>query len=217
MEITWLGHSCFILKSDGGVKILTDPPAPDTGYDIPHQYADAVTISHSHFDHNYRALVDAPVFITDAGAHDVKGVAVTGIPAWHDAEHGAKRGANIMYAFDIDGMRILHAGDLGHELDQQQLEAVGHVDVLLIPVGGIYTVDHLQAIAVANQLHTSVVIPMHYATPTSKVDIGRLMPFLTAASNCAIHRMRCNTVVLSPDSLGSDRIITLDYSVPSEE
>ena len=115
MILKWLGHSCFLLTSEAGVRILMDPCAPSTGYTVGPVAVDAVTASHGHYDHNYfEAALGNPVRITEPGLHEVKGVRVTGIPTWHDKECGAKRGRNIMFLVEMDGLRLLHAGDLGH-------------------------------------------------------------------------------------------------------
>ena len=114
MILKWLGHSCFLLTSEAGVRILMDPCAPSTGYTVGPVAVDAVTASHDHYDHNYfEAALGNPVRITEPGVHEVKGVRVTGIPTWHDKECGAKRGCNIMFLVEMDGLRLLHAGDLG--------------------------------------------------------------------------------------------------------
>ncbi|MEG1547977.1 MAG: MBL fold metallo-hydrolase [Clostridia bacterium] len=218
MEIKWLGHSCFLLISENGVRVLMDPPSPVTGYTIEPVDTDVVTISHDHEDHNYYELAKGnPQCIKDAGKHTIKGVDITGIPVWHDEVHGAKRGPNMMYIVEMDNMRILHAGDLGHELDAQTAQAVGNIDVLLTPIGGVYTIDHNQAIDLANMLKPKVVIPMHYKTPDVIYKLGGLLPFLNAAKDCAIHRLRQCEATLTKESLGNDRIITLAYAGKREK
>ncbi|MDR0841623.1 MAG: MBL fold metallo-hydrolase [Christensenellaceae bacterium] len=214
MDIKWLGHSCFLLTGEAGTRILMDPCDPDTGYDIAPVAADAVTSSHDHHDHNYFALAqgkDAPR-ITTPGRHAVKDAVITGYAAWHDDVQGALRGVNIMFVVEMDGMRLLHAGDLGHIPSAETIAAMGPIDVLLIPIGGTYTLDHLSAMELCNLLRPAVVIPMHYQTETLKMNIGELLPFLHCADkNWRIHRMRQSDAVITPESLGKDRIIVLTY------
>ena len=215
MDIKWLGHSCFVLTSSSGATVMTDPPSPDTGYDVRPREVDAVTVSHEHSDHNYLniALGD-PMVIRDVGPYTVKDITVTGVPSFHDGEQGRSRGANMMFVFETDGMRVLHAGDLGCQPNGAAIEALGRIDVLLVPVGGKYTIDHDGALELANTLKPKVVIPMHFKTDAAKLDIQTEVPFLHAAKNCAIHAIRECDAVLSKDSLGTDRIIRLSYEKP---
>ena len=165
MNLKWLGHSCFLLTSESGVRILMDPCAPKTGYTIAPVEADAVTASHDHYDHNYfDAALGDPVRITEPGVHEVKGVRITGIPTWHDKERGAKRGRNIMFLVEMDGIRLLHAGDLGHLPDEAAVRAVGQVDVLRAPIGGVYTIDGTEAKELARLLGLKEVVELGRAT-----------------------------------------------------
>ncbi|MGN0798829.1 MAG: MBL fold metallo-hydrolase [Christensenellales bacterium] len=215
MNLKWLGHSCFLLTSESGVRILMDPCAPKTGYTIAPVEADAVTASHDHYDHNYfDAALGDPVRITEPGVHEVKGVRITGIPTWHDKEHGAKRGRNIMFLVEMDGIRLLHAGDLGHLPDEAAVRAVGQVDVLLAPIGGVYTIDGTEAKELARLLHPKVFVPMHYKTERLSFELDGLSPFLDSLKGGAIHRMRQSEATLMPESLGSGRVLVLEYDKP---
>lgn len=212
MTIKWLGHSCFLFTSESGVRILTDPCNPEIGYDIGSVEADIVTSSHDHFDHNNIAAAgEKAVVITEAGRHQVKGITIEGFPSFHDDACGALRGPNVMFLFEIDGVRLLHAGDLGQLPDEATIKAIGRVDVLLTPVGGNYTIDYQGARDLANILKPKVVIPMHYYTDVVKAELDDVNEFLDHASGCAIHRMRQSEASITPESLGSDRIIVLDY------
>ena len=212
MEITWYGHSCFLLESSDGVRILTDPCAPATGYELHDIAADAVTCSHAHYDHNYvEAVSGTPVIIADAGEHSVKGIRIVGIPSYHDEACGQKRGANMIYIFDIDDMRIMHCGDIGHTINDELAAKIGHIDVLLVPIGGNYTVDYRQALDISNVLKPRVVIPMHYKTPDCMVDICDVAPFIVTAKDCRIHRLNQPEATLTRESLGEDRVLVLDY------
>ena len=139
MLIKRFAHSCFLLQSEGGTRILTDPCDPATGYNVGPVEADCVTESHQHHDHNYAAAAkgrDVKV-ISAPGEYTVGDVKITGIPCWHDEMQGAKRGGNIIFVFEMDGLRLAHMGDIGHLPDEATLKAMGHIDILLIPVGGI--------------------------------------------------------------------------------
>ena len=218
MNIKWYGQSCFLLTGEDGVRILTDPCAPETGYDVKNVYCDAVTVSHDHFDHNYiLAAAGEPVIITEPGEHEVKGVKITGFSAFHDDCGGAKRGRNIMYLYEMDGMRILHAGDIGHQLTREQAAEIGLVDVLLVPIGGKYTIDYLGARQFANTLRPSVVIPMHFKTPRTGIDIDDCENFVRTVQDCRIHKLNDCEASIFRNTLGEDRVLVLDpYAEPEE-
>ena len=214
MKFKWLGHSCFLLTSAKGTRILTDPCDETTGYRIAPVEVDAVTTSHDHFDHNYRgiAIGENVPYIATLGSHQVKDdVKITGIHSFHDDKQGALRGENIIFVFEMDDLRIVHLGDLGHVPDAETIAAIGCTDILLTPVGGLFTIDYSQALELANLLQPKVVIPMHYKTDVLPFPISDAAPFLDHAKNCTIHRMRQSEVELTKESLGDDRIIVLDY------
>jgi len=165
MDITWYGHSCFRL-SDRGVVIVTDPPSDELGYQRPRIRANVVTISHEHPGHNNRiGFRGGPRFFDGPGEYEVGGVFITGIATYHDGRRGASRGRNTVFVFDFGGLTVCHLGDLGHVLSQSQAEALSEVDVLLIPVGGLHTLDATKAAEVISLVEPRIVIPMHYKTP----------------------------------------------------
>jgi len=214
MDIKWLGHSCFLLTGDDGTRILMDPCDPETGYDIQPVEVDAVTSSHDHHDHNYfcLALGENVERIASIGPFKVKSATITGVPTWHDNQGGAIRGGNIMFMVEMDGLRLLHAGDLGHIPDEDTIARLGKVDILLTPIGGTYTLDYMGALELCNILKPSVVVPMHYKTQRINLPIGELVPFLNRADKSwRVHRMRQSDAVISPESLGNGRIIVLTY------
>lgn len=164
MNIKYLGHSAFYIRSKDA-KIVTDPFNPSIGIKFPKIEADIVTISHEHSDHNYpQGITGEPLIIDWPGEYEKKGVRVSGFPTYHDKEKGKERGSNVIFRIETEGVSILHLGDLGHTLDDDTLEAVGDIDILLIPVGGFYTIDAKDAVAVIKQIEPSVIIPMHYKT-----------------------------------------------------
>lgn len=133
------------------------------GIKFPKTEADVVTISHGHPDHNYsEAVLNDPLVISGPGEYEVKGARIVGIPSFHDDQKGATRGKNILFRITIDGLSFLHCGDLGHLLTDAEIENLEEIDVLLVPVGGLYSLNSTQAIALIKQIEPSIVIPMHY-------------------------------------------------------
>lgn len=164
MDIKYFGHSSFKL-SNNQVTVVTDPFDPSmVGLKFAKTDADAVTVSHQHGDHNKIDLVDGdPLVIDISGEFEKKGARITGYPCFHDDKNGAERGRNIIFKIEIDDVTIVHCGDLGHKLSNELVEELGDVDVLLIPVGGFYTISAEEAVAVVKLIEPHVVIPMHYA------------------------------------------------------
>jgi L-ascorbate metabolism protein UlaG (beta-lactamase superfamily) len=182
MHLTYLGHSCFKIQDKitaDGVTVLTDPYDKSVGLRAPSLEADIVTISHGHPDHNNKGAIRGSVFVIDsAGEYDVKGVLVEGIDSFHDEKSGAERGHNIIYRITVDDVSIVHLGDLGHILDTKQLEHLSGADILLIPVGGRYTIDAKKAVEVVSQIEPRIVIPMHYKTEGVKLEIDGVEKFV---------------------------------------
>ncbi len=163
MNIRWLGHSCFLFTGQAGLRVLTDPFDEKVGYPVPRVETDIVTVSHQHYDHNaVQVLPGRPQVVKEEGAPPVSGLSVQGISAFHDADQGGKRGKNILFVFTLDGLRVVHLGDLGHILPAAQLAEIGQVDIACVPVGGFYTIDAKQAYEVVQQLNPKIVLPMHY-------------------------------------------------------
>ncbi len=212
MKLTWYGHSCFVIESDAGTRILCDPCDPETGYQIPTLTVDAVTVSHDHHDHNYCAVAaGTPPKISTEGPVTVGDIKITGYPCWHDDQHGALRGENMVYVYELEDMRVAHLGDLGDIPDTDTLSEIGKLDVMLVPVGGRYTIDYKKALELANILRPFVLVPMHYNTPSLTFELGDLSPLLKNAKDCSIHRLNENECTLTKKSLGDDRIVVLDY------
>lgn len=172
MDITYLGHSSFRIKGKNAV-VVTDPFSLEKfGVKFPkHVAADIVTVSHDHPDHNaVRQIEGAPYVISGPGEYEVKGVGVIGTSTFHDEEKGAKRGKNTVYRIEIDGVSIVHLGDLGHTLSSLEVDALDGVDILMIPVGGQYTIDPAAAVSVVSEIEPSIVIPMHFKRPDMSGD-----------------------------------------------
>lgn len=174
MILTWLGHSCFKLQDKigpDGVTVVTDPFGKHLGLKVPNFEADIVTVSHQHDDHNnVEALRGNPFVIDCAGEYDFKNVLVEGVDSFHDGNSGADRGRNIIFRLEIDDISVVHLGDLGQSLDSSQLEKLAGTDILLIPVGGKYTLDAKQAVEMIAQIEPRIIIPMHYKTDELKMD-----------------------------------------------
>ncbi|MBI2266607.1 MAG: MBL fold metallo-hydrolase [Armatimonadetes bacterium] len=176
-QLTWHGQACFTIVTPDGVRILIDPPDPSVGFPGPAGSFDVVLISHEHFDHNYTAGLPKGQRVirglTDGGKHvsqvniSVKGTQITTVPSFHDKNKGKDRGLNTIFVVQSKGKRLVHLGDLGHTLTPSG--ALGKVDILLIPVGGFYTIDATEAKEVVDALKPGAVIPMHYKTPKSSV------------------------------------------------
>lgn len=166
MIINWFGQSCFKIQGDKSV-LVTDPFDNSYGLKVPRLSADVVTISHDHNDHNNAKAVkgineDQPFVIKEAGEYEVKNIFIYGIPSYHDNQEGKESGKNIIYRIEMDGISLAHLGDLGHVLTNGQIEKLEGVDILMIPVGGIYTIGAKLATEIISQLEPRIVIPMHY-------------------------------------------------------
>lgn len=163
MDIIYLGHSSFKLKGKNAT-VITDPFDPQmVGLKYPSQEADIVTISHQHEDHNQIDLVKNVKRVVDGpGEYEIAGVSIIGISTFHDDKKGEERGKNTVFVFEIDDLRIAHLGDLGHKLSSESIEEMGEIDILLIPVGGKYTIDSQTAVEVVRSIEPVLIIPMHF-------------------------------------------------------
>ena len=182
MKRTWLGHSTFVLENDAGAVLVTDPVDAGSGFDLPRINADVITISHHHFDHDAVDRIGGNPIVKDTPQPlTVAGFSICGYPAFHDEVQGAKRGPNTIFSIEADGQRFVHCGDLGHVPDDATIEALKGADVLMIPVGGIFTVDGKTAWAITKRIAPKVVVPMHYAVPNLTFRLEPLDNFLNAA------------------------------------
>jgi len=178
MEITWLGHSCFKLKGKEAT-LVTDPFNEDSGYHLGKINADIVTISHAHPQHSFVSGIRGnPKVLSGPGEYEIAGIFIYGIPTFHDAELGRKRGKNIVFLIEIDGVKICHLGDLGHKLSAGQIEEIDDTEILLIPVGGVSTIGAAEAAELVNLIEPKIVIPMHFKTEAEKMPLEPLDKFL---------------------------------------
>jgi len=184
MEIKYLGHSSFLIKTKEA-KLVTDPFDPlMVGYKFPKTEADIVTISHGHKDHNQIDLVSKPeggekLTIDLPGEFEKKGIRITGFASFHDKQKGGERGENILYKIESEGVTVLHCGDLGFVPEDSFLDQIGSVDVLLVPVGGYYTIDAAEAATLVKKVEPAFVVPMHYSIGEKGVpNLGTVSDFL---------------------------------------
>ena len=177
MKVRYLGHACFEFTSNDGVKVITDPYTK-VGYELPCGLtADVITVSHSHFDHNYIQVINARYIVSELGEYMVDGVFFEGVASFHDPKMGALRGKNIIYKIKVDGLTICHMGDIGEEYTDALAKKIGKVDLLCIPVGGTYTVDAIGAKKYIDCLKPKMVIPMHYRPSDGALDIAGIKTF----------------------------------------
>lgn len=199
MNITWKGQSCFQISANqaknGSVLIVIDPFSKDIGLRVPKLQADIALVTHDHSDHNnVKAISGSPSqasrseiwegkpFVIDGpGEYDIKGVYIQGIPGFHDSASGKDRGSITIYTIETEGIRLCHLGDIGQkELLPEQLEKIGEVDVLMIPVGGTYTINAKEAIKIMSQIEPKITIPMHYKIPKLNIKLEGVDSFLKA-------------------------------------
>ncbi len=179
MIIHWLGQACFKIQTAHKTLII-DPYDEKIGFSLPKIDADVVLITHSHYDHsNSAAFPNATTVIQEPGEYIVDDIAIRGVQTFHDDVGGQKRGLNTIYKIESEGVSLLHMGDFGEsELRQETLDVIGSVDILMIPVGGIYTVDGVQAATIAKNIGAKITIPMHYFIPGLNIPLSNSEQFL---------------------------------------
>ncbi|MBU1326747.1 MBL fold metallo-hydrolase [Patescibacteria group bacterium] len=213
MDILPLGHSSFRIRGKSAT-VVTDPyDKLVVGLTFPKVEADIVTVSHDHADHNHVSAVGgSPFVITGPGEYEIKGVSIIGISVLHDDEGGQKRGKNIIYRMEVDGIRIVHLGDLGHVLTTDQVDALDGVDVLFVPVGGEYTIDAVGAKAVVGDIDPAIVIPMHYhIEKLNKQTFGSLAPVSKFLSEMGKESLSQSKLIVHKDKLPTElQVVVLE-------
>ena len=213
MELTWLGHSCFRLRGKDAT-LITDPPAPSTGYTLGRISADIVTISHDHAGHNYvKGVSGDPKIIDGPGEYEVQQILISGVQTYHDTERGGRLGKNTAYLISMDDIRICHLGDLGGPHDDRAQEALNGADVLLIPVGGGNALNADRAAEVIAQLEPSLIVPMHYATAAYKMSDSPLDPVDRFCKSMGVEVMEpLPKLTITRTSLPSEsQVVLLNY------
>lgn len=183
MQISWKGQACFHIIAQGlgheQVKLVIDPFDPSIGLKMPSIDADIVLSTHDHPDHNNIKACGAAFAICGPGEYEIKDIAIQGIPSWHDEKEGKERGKNTIYVIEAEGIRLCHLGDIGQaELTSEQVSKIGNVDILFVPVGGVYTIAAKGASKIVNQIEPRIVIPMHYLLPNLKFKLDKVDEFL---------------------------------------
>ncbi len=210
MRIHWFGHACFLIITADGTRILTDPFNEEVGYPLPRTKADIVTISHQHFDHNAVSLVEGtPEIISNFGKHKVKNISITGLHTYHDRNYGVERGENFVYTIVADETVVCHLGDLGHRLSAAQIQEIGTVDVLLLPIGGTFTITAAEAAQIVRDIQPRYAIPMHYKTEYINFPITGLQEFTKHFAQ-PLHQMYLEFSAANEKE--STQIVTLDLS-----
>lgn len=220
MQIQWYGHSCFLLTTQNGTRILTDPYDESVGYPMHTIPADIVTVSHAHFDHNYVPMAQGDyTLLQTAGKWEFPDLTITALPAFHDDAQGAKRGENLVFLFETEELRVAHLGDLGGRPPKETAKAILDLDVLFAPIGGTFTIDPQTACHIANATNANVLIPMHYQTSALKFKEPLLgvEALISIVKNCRVHRLNESECTITKSSLGEYRLLVLDYTRASEE
>jgi len=202
-KIYWAGQSCFQISvsnsRDHEANIVIDPFDEETGLKVPNFSADILLVTHNHHDHNNTKSVKGTAFLIEGpGEYEIKGVFAQGIPAFHDDKEGKEKGNNTIYTIEAEDIRFCHLGDLGQkQLTDEQVDKIGAIDVLMIPVGGEYTIDSTQAQRIISQIEPKIVIPMHYALPKLKIKLDTIEKFLKTMGKPSIQPVDKLTVKTS--------------------
>ncbi len=218
MKIKWYGHAAFLIASDQGIRMILDPYEPGAfggqlSYGRIGDQAEIVLTSHDHADHNYtKGLLGSPQVVSGSGSKIVKGISIKGISTYHDPSKGKERGTNTIFNLQVDGIQVCHLGDLGHVLSDKEVNEIGPVDILLIPVGGYFTIDAKEATRVVEQIHPKVVIPMHFKTEKCGFPIAPVEDFLKGKS--AVKRVGRSEIDYSKASLPEKmEIVVLEHAL----
>lgn len=212
MKLTWFGHAMFLIET-GTKRIVTDPYSPEVGYPIPEIEADAVTVSHQHYDHNnVKAVRGKPVVVSSPGQFSLNGTSISGLETFHDELRGSKRGKNVIFRF-TDDITVAHLGDYGEEKLRPETEKfLKSCDALLVPTGGIYTIDPAQAVSLIEALKPRAVIPMHYKTDRLTFELAGIDEFLNLWHGDIVHAG--STIELSANNLPSaTTVYVMEYRV----
>jgi L-ascorbate metabolism protein UlaG (beta-lactamase superfamily) len=214
MVIEWLGHSCFKVTLLSGTRILFDPYDEATGYRQLDVEADIVALSHAHHDHSYLGGVRGEYsLVKTPGVHNFDGLTIEGISTWHDHSEGSQRGSNLVFVMKSKTMTVCHMGDIGCMPSDGVFEKLKGVDVLMIPVGGKYTVDGKEALAICGRISPNIIIPMHYKTSSSLVSLEPVEFFLDAVGReYDVSRLGKHTFEIDKNSLKKrTRIVVMEY------
>lgn len=204
MNLIYLGHSCFLIKTSNGRRILLDPFCENIGYKSYKEHVDIITVSNAHFEHNFSMNIDNDTKILNTPSnYETYYCKIEGLPSFHDKLHGLKRGPNIIFKLFIDGISICHLGDIGHIPSDSLVQRIGKVDILMIPIGGNYTINASEATHICNIIKSKYVIPIHYMTNKLCYKLDDPSEFIISMKN--IKKLKNNDI--STDNL--------DFNVPN--
>jgi L-ascorbate metabolism protein UlaG (beta-lactamase superfamily) len=209
MKLIWHGHSCFELDFEG-VAVIADPFDAHVGYPVPSARADIVTNSHGHGDHNYNdELTGEFELLNREGEYSFPAVTIKAIPSFHDDANGAQRGANLIFTYEAEGLKFAHLGDLGHFPDADQLRALAGTDVLLIPIGGYYTIDTPTALKIIEAIQPKLSVAMHFNTAVMKFPISDETQFV---AETGARRVNSQAIEITAENInGLAGAIVMDY------
>ena len=217
MKIKWYGHSAFQITTEKGIRIIIDPYESGSfggalSYGQIEDEADIVLTSHDHADHNYTKDIRGKYnHISKAGDHEIKDIKIKAIPCFHDSLGGKKGGSNLIFVITADGLNLVHMGDIGHSLDPELLKKIGKVDILLLPVGGFFTIDAVMAQKIMNDIKPSVTVPMHYKTQKCNFPIAPVEDFTKNQTN--VRMLKESSVVIKKETLPKEpEIIVLQHA-----
>jgi L-ascorbate metabolism protein UlaG (beta-lactamase superfamily) len=214
MVIDWLGHSCFKVTLLGGTSVLFDPYDEATGYGHLSAEADIVALSHTHHDHgNLAGVTGKYSLVNTPGVHNFDGLTIEGLSTWHDNSEGRQRGANLVFVLKSSTVTVCHMGDIGCVPPDDVFEKLKGVDVLMIPVGGVCTIGAKDALAICGRISPNIIIPMHYKTSASKINLEPVEFFLDAVGReYDVSRLGKNTFEIDKGSLKKrTRIVVMEY------
>jgi len=218
MKIKWYGHAAFLVTTDQGIKIIFDPYESGAyggqlAYGKIKDEADIVLTSHDHADHNdTKSLPGSPQIVKGSGSKTIKGISIKGISTYHDSSRGKERGENTIFVLTVEEMKLCHLGDLGDRLSEKEVSEIGPVDILLLPVGGFFTIDAKEATEIVQQLKPKVVIPMHFKTSKCGFPISPVEDFLKGKTR--VKRPGTNEISMEKKTLPSEmEIVVLEHAL----
>lgn len=211
MKIEYLGHSSFKLTESTGTSVVCDPYDSSIGFKMKKARADAVTVSHGHYDHNNIKAVDGnPIILDKECSYDLPGVEIDSIKSFHDKQRGKQRGENLIFKFRMDGIDVCHLGDLGEDCSSELIDLLLPVNVLLIPIGGTYTITPEMAKEYVDRIMPDIVIPMHYKSRDCKLDISKVDEFIELFDEECVEELEGSELELArSDFDGETRVIVL--------
>ena len=214
MKIEYLGHSSFKLTESTGTSVVCDPYDGSVGFEMDKVRADAVTVSHGHFDHNNVKSVEGnPIVLDKECSYDLPGVDIDAIKSFHDRQRGKQRGENLIFKFRMDGIDVCHLGDLGEDCSSELIDLLLPVNVLLIPVGGTYTITAEMAKEYVDRIMPDIVIPMHYKSRDCKLDISKVDEFLDLFDEECVEELEGNELeLMRSDFEGGTKVIVFGRS-----